>query len=90
MHEGLVATVTTVVDLDHFVPPEKFHNDPDCYIDCFQDLPPDLALASYSGVNPKMLDEALRGPNTKEWQEALEYEISQLEKLKTWVVEDLP
>ena len=90
MHEGLVAAVTTIVDLDQVVLPEEFHDDPDCYIDCFQDLPPDLVLASYSGVDPKMLDEALRGPNAKEWQEALEYEISQLEKLKTWVVEDLP
>ena len=90
MHEGLVAAVMTVVDLDQVVPPEEFHDDPDYYIDCFQDLPPDLALASYSGVDPKMLDKVLRGPNSKEWQEALEYEISQLEKLKTWVVEDLP
>src|ERR1700678_2272948 len=36
------------------------------------------------------LDEALRGPNTQEWLKALDYEISQLEKLGTWVVEDLP
>ena len=90
MYKGLVATVTTVVDLDQVVPPGEFHDDPDCHIDCFQDLSPDLALASYSGVNPKTLDEALRGPNAKEWQEALKYEIIQLEKLKTWVVEDLP
>ena len=41
-------------------------------------------------LTPKTLDEALRGPNAKEWQEALEYKIGQLEKLKTWVVEDLP
>ena len=90
MNEGLVATVTTVVDLDQVVSPEELHNDPDCYINCFQDLPPDLSLSSYSGVDPKMLDKALRGPNTKEWQEAHKYEISQLEKSKTWVVEDLP
>jgi hypothetical protein len=32
----------------------------------------------------------LRGPNAKEWQEALDYEIGQLEKLGTWVVENLP
>ena len=25
-----------------------------------------------------------------QWQEALEYEISQLEKLGTWIIEDLP
>ena len=36
------------------------------------------------------LDEALRGPNAKQWQVALDYEIRQLEKLGTWVIEDLP
>ena len=44
----------------------------------------------YTHLDPKTLDKALCGPNAKEWQEALEYEISQLEKLGTWVVEDLP
>ena len=38
----------------------------------------------------KTLDEALQGPQAKEWQRALEYEINQLEKLGAWVVEDLP
>ena len=28
--------------------------------------------------------------NTQQWQTVLDYEISQLEKLGTWVVEDLP
>ena len=51
---------------------------------------PDLALMSYSHLDPKMLDKALHSPNAKEWQEALQYEICQLEKLETWVVEDLP
>ena len=37
-----------------------------------------------------MLDKALRGSEAKDWQMALDYEISQLEKLGTWVVEDLP
>ena len=37
-----------------------------------------------------MLDEALHGPNARKWQEALDYKISQLERLKTWVVEKLP
>jgi hypothetical protein len=37
-----------------------------------------------------MLDKALRGPNADEWQKALEYEISQLEKLGTWLIKDLP
>ena len=49
-----------------------------------------MALAGYSSTNPKMLDEALHGPEAKQWQEALEYEISQPQKLNTWIVEDLP
>jgi hypothetical protein len=53
-------------------------------------LPPDIAAIGHASADPKMLDEALRGPNAKEWQAALDYEISQLEKLGTWVVEDLP
>ena len=72
MNEGLVATVTTIVDPDQIDIPGGFHNDHNDYIDCFQNFPPDLALASYSGVDPKTLDEALQGPNAKEWQEALE------------------
>ena len=53
-------------------------------------LPPDLVLMGYSHLDPKTLDKALYGPNAKEWQEALQHEICQLEKLGTWVVEDLP
>ena len=44
----------------------------------------------YTHLDLKMLDEALHGPNAKEWEEALKYEINQLEKLGMWVVEDLP
>ena len=32
----------------------------------------------------------MRGPDAKHWQEALEYEINQLEKLGTWEVVSLP
>ncbi|OAX31547.1 hypothetical protein K503DRAFT_676972, partial [Rhizopogon vinicolor AM-OR11-026] len=32
------------------------------------------------------LREALSGPDGAEWQEAVDYEISQLEKLKAWKV----
>ena len=42
------------------------------------------------GTEPKSLDDMLSGPNVKEWQTALNYEIGQLQKLGTWVIEDLP
>jgi hypothetical protein len=41
-------------------------------------------------LDPKTLDEALRRLDAKQWEEALQYEINQLEKLRTWEVEDLP
>ena len=37
-----------------------------------------------------MLDDSLSRPYAKEWQTALDYEIGQLKKLGTWVIEDLP
>jgi len=58
--------------------------------DVASDLPPDFALIGCMGTEPRSFDEALRGPNAKEWQAAFDYEISQLEKLGTWVIEDLP
>ena len=54
------------------------------------DLPLDFALVGSIRLDPKTLDEALRGPDAKHWQEALEYKIGQLEKLETWDVIDLP
>ena len=53
-------------------------------------LPADFATVGAMGTEPASIDEALRGPNAKEWQAALDYEINQLEKLRTWVIEDLP
>ena len=53
------------------------------------ELPPDFTLIGALGTEPKSLDDALSGPHTKEWQTTLDYEISQLEKLGTWVIEDL-
>ena len=41
-------------------------------------------------VEADTLDNALSGPHAKEWQTVLDYEIGQLEKLGTWVIEDLP
>ena len=51
---------------------------------------PDFALVGGLNSEPKSLDEELHGLNAKEWQATLDYEIGQLEKLKTWVIEDLP
>jgi hypothetical protein len=36
------------------------------------------------------LQQALNGPDGPEWQEALDYELSQLEKLGTWEIVDAP
>jgi hypothetical protein len=41
-------------------------------------------------TEPASIDEVLQGPNAKEWQAVLDYKINQLEKLGTWVLEDLP
>ena len=60
------------------------------YFNQYYDFPPDLAMLGQCESDPKTLDEALCSLNTKEWQEALDYEISQLEKLGTWVVKNLP
>ena len=53
-------------------------------------LPPDFALIGPMNSEPKSLDKALRGLDAGKWQEALDYKINQLEKLGTWIVEDLP
>ena len=58
--------------------------------DIFARLSPSFATVGAMGTEPPSLDEALRGPNAKEWQAALDYEIGQLKKLGTWVIEDLP
>ena len=53
------------------------------------ELPPDFVLIGALGTEPKSLNDALGRPHTKEWQTALDYEMGQLEKLGTWVIEDL-
>src|SRR5271169_109619 len=63
---------------------------PEDYDDYFSGLPPNFALVGAMGTEPRSIDEALHGPNAKEWQAALDYEINQLEKLGTWIIEDLP
>jgi hypothetical protein len=86
MNEGLVAAIVFDDEVLDDEPLEDVEDD----FDCPYDLPPDIALVGCSNGDPKTFDEALRGPNVKEWQEALAYEISQLEKLGTWEVTDLP
>ena len=53
------------------------------------ELPPNLALIGALGTQPKSLNDVLSRPCAKEWKTALDYEISQLEKPRTWVIEDL-
>ena len=58
--------------------------------DFFDLLPPDFSLTGGLDTEPNSIDEALCGSEAKEWQEVLQYEIGQLEKLKTWAIKDLP
>ena len=83
LNQGLVAAVSTL-------PEEDTTDEVDDDVYSPYNIPPDIALAGYSFSDPTTLDEALRGPNVTEWLKALDYEINQLEKLGTWVVEDLP
>ena len=81
MNEGLVATIALDDNLESNYQLET-------PLECFEQtyyLPPDFAFVGIMNSEPKTLDEALRGPQAKEWQKALEYEINQLEKLRTWI-----
>ena len=82
----LVANVTEL-DLEDHEGGIEFPEDDN---DVAGSLPPDFALLGSMGTKPRSLDKALHGPNTKEWQAVFDYEISQLEKLGTWVIKDLP
>jgi hypothetical protein len=88
MNGGLVAGVAHAEPIDDEDP--ALIEISDDYEHMLTDLPSDFALVGGLNSEPKSIDEALRGPNAKEWQAALDYEIGQLEKLKTWVIEDLP
>ena len=81
MNKGLMAAAAMLDDKDQIDAPDDQVDNYDAYIDCFNDFPSDVALAAHFGADPETLDEALHGPNAKEWQEALDYEINQLEKL---------
>ena len=82
MAQGLPPLDANIADLQNNIPEDEE--------DWEVELPPDFALIGALGTEPKSLDDVLSGPHAKEWQTMLDYEISQLEKLGTWVIEDLP
>ena len=82
MAQGLPLLDANVADLQNDIPEDKE--------DWEAELPPNFVLIGALGTEPKSLDDALSRPHAKEWQTALDYEIGQLEKLGTWVIEDLP
>ena len=84
-NNGLTAALAQIKDPEVEDPSAKIMEE-----DVFDLLPPDFALIGGLDAEPASIDEALRGPEAKEWGEALQYEISQLEKLKTWSIENLP
>ena len=86
MNEGLVAATAIDDDLQSYYPSI---NDLELHDETYH-LPPDLAFVRIMDSEPKSLDEVLQGPKARDWQMALDYETSQLEKLNTWVVENLP
>ena len=81
MAQGLPLLDTNIADLQNDIPEDEEDQE--------AELPPDFALIGTLGTKLKSLDNALSGPHTKEWQTMLDYEIGQLEKLGTWVIEDL-
>jgi hypothetical protein len=42
------------------------------------------------GTKPVSIDKALNRPDANSWKQALEYEISQLQRLCTWDIVDKP
>jgi hypothetical protein len=83
MEESLDALVTYFEDPDDENQPFGSQEEHDC-------IKYESVLVATHPSDPKTLDEGLRGPDGKHWEKALQYEISQLEKLGTWTVEDLP
>ena len=81
MAEGLPPLEVNIMELDIAIP----EDDEDWEVE----LPPNFMLISALGMEPKLLNATLSGPNMSEWQTALDYDISQLEKLGMWVIEDL-
>ena len=82
MAEGLPLLAANVVEFDVVIPEDEDNWE--------VELPLDFVLIGALSTEPKSLNDTLNGPNAKEWQTMLEYKIGQLEKLGTWVIEDLP
>ena len=81
MAQGLPSLDANITDLQNNIPEDEE--------DWEAELPPNFMLIGTLGTEPKSLDNALSGLHTKEWQTTLDYKISQLKKLGTWVIEDL-
>ena len=88
MNEGLVAAITAIIE-EHSEDDEDegeilnaMQPEPE-ELDNAYELPPNIALIGYTHLDLKMLDKALHGLNAREWQDALEYEVCQLQKLGT-------
>ena len=85
INNGLTAALVQIEDLEFEGPSAEIMEE-----DVFDLLPPDFALIRGLDAEPALIDEALCGPEAKEWGEVLQYKISQLEKLKTWSFKNLP
>ena len=81
MAQGLPLLDTNITDSQTDIPEDKE--------DWEAELSPNFALIGALGTQPKSLNDVLSGCHAKEWQTMLDYKISQLEKLRTWVIEDL-
>ena len=86
MNNGPVTAIVFANEEQDNKEPENIHKDLTTITTSLQILPSlDMPVETQ-----KMLDKPLHGLNAKEWQEAPDYKISQLEKHGTWVVQDLP
>ena len=81
MAQGLPPLDASIMDLQTDIPEDEE--------DWEAELPPNFALIHTLGTELKSFNDALSRPHANEWQTMLDYEISQLEKLGTWVIENL-
>ena len=81
LHEGLTAAIS-----------ETNHTEPDetNLTEWLVNAQPEFVLITSAGPAPCTLEEAYNVPNKDKSEKAWQYEIAQLKKLGTWVIEDLP